>query len=97
MGETLQQFVLFGLLPLLCMLIGYWVVLTKPLEPNAWLLLVLLIFPEVVFGLGMGLATGGWLVFRGLYWYSLQMISPLALLLFAIYFPERSRIDVHLP
>lgn len=97
LGETLQQFVLFGLLPLLCMLIGYWVVFTKPREPNAWLLLVLLLFPEVVFGSGMGLATGGWLVFRGLYWYSLQILGPLTLLLFAIYFSERSRIDVRLP
>ena len=79
------------------MLIGYWVVLTKAHEPNAWLLLVLLIFPEVVFGLGMGLASGGWLVFRGLYWYCLQILGPLALLLFAIYFPERSRIDTGLP
>jgi len=97
LGQTWQQFVLFGLLPLVCMLIGYWVVFAKPTEPKAWLLLMLLIFPEVVFGLGTGLAAGGWLVFRGIYWYSLQILGPLALLPFAIYFPERSRIDVRLP
>ena len=97
LGQTWQQFVLFGLSPLLCMLIGYWVVFAKPTEPKAWLLLMLLIFPMVVFGLGTGLAAGGWLIFRGVYWYSLQILGPLALLPFAIYFPERSRIDVHLP
>jgi sigma-B regulation protein RsbU (phosphoserine phosphatase) len=97
LGQIWQQFLLFGLLPLVCMLIGYWVVFAKPTAPNAWLLLMLLIFPEVVFGLGTGLAAGGGLVFRGIYWYSLQILGPLALLPFAIYFPERSRIDVRLP
>ena len=97
LGQMCQQFALFGLLPLLCMLIGYWVVFAKPTDPKAWLLLVLLIFPEVVFGLGTGLASGGWLIFRVIYWLSLQTLGPLALLAFAIYFPERSRIDVHLP
>lgn len=96
-GEMLQQFALFGILPFLCMLIGYWVVFAKPREWNAWLLLVLLLFPEVVFGMGTGLATGGWLVFREVYWYALQTLGPLALLLFAIYFPERSRVDIDLP
>jgi hypothetical protein len=43
------------------MLIGYWVVFAKPTEPKAWLLLMLLIFSEVVFGLGTGLAPEvGW-------------------------------------
>ncbi len=96
-GEMLQQFALFGLLPLLCMLMGYWVVFAKPLELNAWLLLVLLLFPEVVSGLATGLAAGGWLVFRELYWQSLQILGPLALLCFAIYFPERSRVDIDRP
>ena len=96
-GQTWRAFLLFGLMPLLCMLIGYWVVFAKPAEPNAWLLLVLLIFPEAVFSLGTGLSTGGWLLFRGSYWYLLQVSGPLVLLPFAIYFPERSRIDVRLP
>jgi sigma-B regulation protein RsbU (phosphoserine phosphatase) len=91
-----QQFALFDLMPLLCMLLGYWVVIAKPDEPNAWLLLVLLIFPGVVFE-SPALATGGWLVFRGLYYNILQIYGPLALLPFAIYFPERSRIDVKVP
>ncbi len=96
-GQTWRSFILFGLMPLICMLIGYWVVFAKPTEPNAWLLLVLLIFPEVIFSFGVGLATGGWLIFRGGYWYFLQVFGPLALVPFAIYFPERSRIDVKLP
>jgi sigma-B regulation protein RsbU (phosphoserine phosphatase) len=92
-----QSFLLFNFLPLLCMLIGYWVVFAKPDEPNAWLLLVLLLYPEVVFALGTGWATGGWLFFRGLYFELLQNFGYFALVPFAVYFPERSRIDIKLP
>jgi sigma-B regulation protein RsbU (phosphoserine phosphatase) len=92
----LQQSLLI-VLPLLCMFVGYWVVFAKPTEPNAWLMLVLLSFPAVVFNFGFGPATGGWLFFRGLYYEGFQILGPLALLPFGIYFPERSRIDVKLP
>jgi sigma-B regulation protein RsbU (phosphoserine phosphatase) len=97
LGQTWRAFILFSIMPLICMLIGYWVVFAKPTEPNAWLLLVLLCFPQAVFSVGTGFATGGWILFRGLYWYLLQVFGPLALLPFAVYFPERSRIDVRLP
>jgi phosphoserine phosphatase RsbU/P len=92
-----KSFLLFGLMPLICMLIGYWVVFAKPDEPNAWLLLVLLLYPEVVFAMGTGWATGGWLFFRGLYYELLQNYGVFALVPFAVYFPERSRIDIKLP
>ena len=95
--QVLQVATLFTLIPLLCMLTGYWVAFAKPTEPNAWLLMVLLIFPEVVFAFGTGLSTGGWLVFRGVYYQVLQILGPPTLLPFAIYFPERSRLDVRLP
>jgi sigma-B regulation protein RsbU (phosphoserine phosphatase) len=93
LSQTWQNFALFGLMPLFCMLVGYWVVLAKPDDPNAWLLLLLLLFPGDFFSYGNGLSTGGWLAFRRFYFDLLQVIGPLALLLFAIYFPERSRID----
>jgi sigma-B regulation protein RsbU (phosphoserine phosphatase) len=94
-AQVWQQFILYDLMPLICMLIGYWVVFVKPYEPNAWLLLVLLIFPSVVFE--GWTAPAGWLAFRVFYYNLLQIYGPLALLPFAIYFPERSRIDVKLP
>jgi sigma-B regulation protein RsbU (phosphoserine phosphatase) len=97
LGHVLQLFGLIGLMPLLCMLIGYWVVFAKPTEPNACLLLILLLFPEALFSLVGGLSSGGWLLFRGLYFFILQAIGPLALLPFALYFPERSRFEIRLP
>jgi phosphoserine phosphatase RsbU/P len=88
--------VLFFLMPLICLLTGYWVVLVKPKEPNAWLLLVLLTFPEVVF-LDASTSIGWGLFLRGTWYYGLQMLGPLLLPLFGLYFPERSRIDAKWP
>jgi phosphoserine phosphatase RsbU/P len=87
---------IFCLLPLICLLIGYWVVLAKPLDKNAWLLLVLLAFPSA-FTLDTGLATGAGLLLRGFWYDTLQLLVSPALLLFGVYFPERSRIDQKLP
>jgi sigma-B regulation protein RsbU (phosphoserine phosphatase) len=87
-----QGFFLNGLLTLTCLLIGYWVVLSRPTDRNAWLLLVLLTFPSVVF-LTTGLASGIPLFLRGFWYETLQLAGAPALLLFGIYFPERSRID----
>jgi len=86
----------YTLLPLICLLIGYWVVLAKPTEPNAWLLLVLLTFPSALFS--EVILTAGIPLFLRVFWYNLiQYIGTPALLLFGVYFPERSRIDVKLP
>ncbi len=84
------------LMPLVCLLLGYWVVLSKPLDRNAWLLLILLTFPEV-FTIDVGLASGAGLVLRGLWYQMLQLLASPALLLFGVYFPERSRIDQKAP
>ncbi|MFP5227221.1 MAG: SpoIIE family protein phosphatase [Acidobacteriota bacterium] len=93
-----QGFFLFGLLSLVCLLTSYWVVFTRPTDRNAWLLLVLLVFPEVVFlPPGPGLSTG-FLLFLRIVWYQgLQLAGAPALLLFGIWFPERSRWDARFP
>jgi sigma-B regulation protein RsbU (phosphoserine phosphatase) len=87
-----QQFFLFGLLTLICLLIGYWVVLSRPADRNAWLTLVLLSVPSVIF-FDPGLATGFILFLRIIWYQTLQLAGAPALLLFGVYFPERSRID----
>ncbi len=91
-----QEFLLAGLLPLICLGMGYWVVLARPLDRNAWLLLILLTFPGVLF-LNSGLATGISLFLRTLWYHALQIAASPTLLLFGIYFPERSRIDARAP
>jgi sigma-B regulation protein RsbU (phosphoserine phosphatase) len=92
----LRDGIIIGLLPLACLLIGYWVVMAKPTDRNAWLLLILLAFPSVLWS-SQGMATGISLPLR-LFWFdTLQLIASPALLLFGIYFPERSRIDQKAP
>lgn len=92
----LRDAVLVALLPLICLLIGYWVVLAKPTDKNAWLLLILLTFPSVLW-IDQGIATATALILRGFWYNALQLMAPPALLLFGIYFPERSRIDKQAP
>jgi len=87
-----KDFLLAGLLTLICLVIGYWVVLSRPADRNAWLTLVLLTFPSVVF-VDQGLATGVSFFLRSAWYQSLQLAGAPALLLFGVYFPERSRID----
>jgi sigma-B regulation protein RsbU (phosphoserine phosphatase) len=91
-----RDFFITGLLPLICLLIGYWVVFTRPADRNAWLLLVLLTFPSCVF-ITSGLATGVGLFLREFWYQTIQLAGAPALLLFGIYFPERSRIDARAP
>jgi len=91
-----QEFLVGGLLPLICLGLGYWVVAARPLDKNAWLLLVLLTFPSVLF-VNSGLATGVSLFLRSLWYQIIQLLASPALLLFGIYFPERSRIDARAP
>jgi len=98
LSQTWQKFFLFNFVPLVCMLVGYWVVFVKPNDPNAWLLLILLLYPQTLFTIKVGgFLTGSALVLRDLYFQLIQVLSPPALLLFALYFPERSRVDVKLP
>jgi sigma-B regulation protein RsbU (phosphoserine phosphatase) len=87
---------IFSLLPLICLFIGFWVVAAKPLDINAWLLLILLAFPEVL-TMDLGMATGTGLLLRGVWYQTMQILASPALLLFGVYFPERSRIDQKLP
>ncbi|SNS36382.1 sigma-B regulation protein RsbU (phosphoserine phosphatase) [Granulicella rosea] len=91
-----QRLVLFELLPLFCMFVGYWVVFVKPDEPIAWLLLALLSVPIVLY-VRPDRDSGAWLYFREFYYLAFQSFGPALLLPFGIYFPERSRIDRRAP
>ncbi|MGA8111827.1 MAG: GAF domain-containing protein, partial [Acidobacteriaceae bacterium] len=86
-----ESFFVLGLLSLVCLLTGYWVVFARPSDRNAWLALVLLSFPSVLFNPGM--ATGIGLFLQEFWFQTIQLAGAPALLLFGIYFPERSRID----
>ena len=83
------------LFPLFCMLTGFWVVLNRYRDPSAWLLLFILLSSATL------APTGTW---RGYWsaavsaWDSLfSTMLPGAMLLFAIYFPDRLDFDRKFP
>ncbi|QNI31085.1 SpoIIE family protein phosphatase [Alloacidobacterium dinghuense] len=93
---SLQEIILAGV-ALGCLLMGFWVVIAKPTDGNAWLLLILLNFPTVLFSLHHGFATGLGALFLEFWFQTMQFAASPALLLFGIYFPERSRWNVRFP
>lgn len=88
---------LFGLPPLVCLLIGYWVVAARPSDPLAWLVLIILTFTETFLSISNGWWGGYWDLYIQAWMQVEQTISPLALLLFGFYFPERWRLDRKVP
>jgi len=84
--------------PLLGLLIGYWVVAARPRDLNAWLVLVLLAFPETAYGnLDWSFWPSPWYLVLGVWYFLVQSFVFPALLWFGFLFPERWRIDRRLP
>jgi sigma-B regulation protein RsbU (phosphoserine phosphatase) len=84
--------------PLLGLLVGYWVVAGRPRDLNAWLVLLLLSFPETGFGnldwrFWIGWTFPVFCVFNLL----VQYFVYIGLLWFGVFFPERWRFDVKWP
>jgi sigma-B regulation protein RsbU (phosphoserine phosphatase) len=82
--------------PIICLLIGYWVVAARIRDPNAWLLLVLFAFPSVLSN-GPHWWPDPWALPLRVWYDIMQVVNAPALLLFGIYFPERWRLDRRFP
>ncbi len=87
----------FGVPPLVCLLIGYWVVAARPRDPLAWLILIILTFFETFYYIGGRWWGGFWDFYPQVWLETQQAIWPLALLFFGFYFPERWRLDRKIP
>ena len=86
----------FLFLPLICLLVGLYTVFARPRSVHAWLILgVLAYLPAIIIPT---IQLQGPLVPIALIWNIVaQTVMPLCLMLFGIYFPERSILDVHAP
>src|SRR4051794_4754377 len=97
-ASTIAFLIIILLLPLLSLMVGYWVVAARPYDLNAWLVLILLSFSETFFGnLDWRWWPGIWFVLFGIWAAILQCLSIPALLLFGFRFPERWRLDMQWP
>jgi phosphoserine phosphatase RsbU/P len=84
--------------PLLGLLVGYWVVAGRPHDLNAWLVLLLLTFPETAFGnIDWRFWTGWAYPILGLWNIFIQHLVFIALLWFGVFFPDRWRFDLQWP
>jgi sigma-B regulation protein RsbU (phosphoserine phosphatase) len=82
--------------PLGGLLLGFWVVLSKPADKNAWLFLGILAYFSFIFMKAVYWSPALY-VFAGLINTLIQGLGPLSIMLFGIYFPERSPIDRRFP
>ncbi|MGH9618957.1 MAG: PDZ domain-containing protein, partial [Bryobacteraceae bacterium] len=95
---TVALFATLLFVPLLCLLVGYWVVAARPRDWNAWFVLVALSFAEAFFSnLDWTWWPNPWFALFGSWATALQTLVYSALLLLGIYFPERWRADVRWP
>jgi sigma-B regulation protein RsbU (phosphoserine phosphatase) len=97
-GEAAFVIFLQIVVPLFCLALGYWVVLARPKDIHAWLILILLSFPEAFISVSTyNWWPGIWLPLRLAWHIILEVVAPGALLWLGLLFPARSRIDVRLP
>ena len=92
----LINIVLVLLFPAFCLLLGYWVVLAKPFDWNAWFLLgIMNVVPAFIGRVGY---FPGFLAPFTIFWqiFAFQWMF-ISLILFSIYFPVRSRTDMRYP
>jgi phosphoserine phosphatase RsbU/P len=86
----------FIFLPLICMLVGLYTVFARPRSFHAWLILGILAYlPTIFFPQNQFQGPLGPIA---LIWYIIaQTAMPICLMLFGIYFPERSLWDTRAP
>ena len=92
----LINIVLVLLFPAFCLLLGYWVVLARPLDWNAWFLLGIMNVVPVFIG-RTGYFPGFLAPFTVLWQIFAVQWMLISLILFSIYFPVRSRTDTRHP
>jgi len=91
-----RVFFLQILFPLGCLLLGLWVVAAKPRDKNAWFLLGIMEYFLIIFGENQ-FWPGPLFAFTGIWGDIGAAVGPMSIMLFGIYFPDRSSFDVSAP
>jgi sigma-B regulation protein RsbU (phosphoserine phosphatase) len=91
-----QDIFLRMVFPFACIALGFWVVLAKPKDLNAWLLLgIFSYFPSILYPPTYWLGPS--LYFTPIWGDIINTAGPLCIMLFGIYFPQRSDWDIRYP
>ena len=85
-----------AIFPAFCLLVGLWVIMAKPQDPNAWYVFGILGYVECFFGLS-NYWNGPILALMCVYSQLAGVAFFLSMLLFGIYFPERAALDRRYP
>jgi sigma-B regulation protein RsbU (phosphoserine phosphatase) len=96
-SEWLPYTLAFVVMPVFCLLLGFWVTLMRPRDPLAWLLLALMLSFAQFRGVGMGHWPSWMRDVMVVYHMTSNAALPLWMLLFGIYFPERLKYDRRWP
>lgn len=97
-GEAILMVFIQVVVPLFCLALGYWVALARPLDSNAWFILLILSYPEIFISTPTARWWPGvWLALRLVWHLMILTLAPVALLWLGLLFPERSRIDIRVP
>ena len=97
LSRTMVNVLMLLAVPWLCLVLGYWAVLVRPRDSQAWLLLLLMLsFPHLVFSTQWHWPDG-WRQLGIAYHQIFAGLVPTALVLFGIYFAERLPLDRRFP
>ncbi|MBN8729056.1 MAG: SpoIIE family protein phosphatase [Acidobacteria bacterium] len=97
LSRALINGVMLLVMPWLCLVLGYWTVLVRPRDPQAWLLLLLMLsFPHIVLS-SQWHWPDGWRQVGLAYQNVFAGLIPTALVLFGVYFAERFGFDLRYP
>ncbi len=98
-AATVWQLIMLTVIFLLsafCLFTGLYVVLAKPRNPHAWLILGILAYFDTLF-ISPSSLLGPMMPIAIIWSVISQTAMPLCLMAFGIYFPERSTIDIRFP
>lgn len=88
-GKLFYDFLLTVAMPIGCILLGFWVVLVRPRDMLAWLLLfVLVCFSQILTAAKIESWSPGWREIAMTWHWSLVLLWPVSMFLFGFFFPE---------
>ncbi|HEX8145001.1 MAG TPA: SpoIIE family protein phosphatase [Pyrinomonadaceae bacterium] len=97
LSEWLPYTLAFVVMPVFCLLLGFWVAAIRPRDPLAWLLLGLMLSFAQLRSIGMG-HWPFWMRDAMVVYHMVSVSAwPLWMLLFGLYFPERLKWDRRWP